>query len=285
MEERKIARIQDIVPDLGKMEPLYGNWLIETFIPEAQVMMISGPPGGGKSTLALAMAGAISSGSKFAGFKTRQAPVLYLDRENPQIIAQGRVKQQGIVTDERFYYWGNWVKVDGGRAEAPVPSDPKVLQFVQEAPVKPLIIVDSMTAFYKGDENDSVKIRAFLHQARSLADAGATVLLIHHSGKAESAQEYRGSSDIPAALDVGFVAKKVNKGQMLEEMVIKPFKTRFVVSDETNLRYEGGAFSVRHLSAADRMKSKTKGGLIHANEQTVYSESRRLSGKQQIHVE
>lgn len=241
--------------------------------------MISGPPGGGKSTLALSMAGAISSGQKWAGYGVKQAPVLYLDRENPQIIAQGRVKQQGIITDERFYYWGNWVNVDGAKADAPIPADPRVLQFVNEAPVKPLIIVDSMTAFYKGDENDSVKIRAFLHQARSLADAGATVLLIHHSGKAESAQEYRGSSDIPAALDVGFVAKKVNKGQMLEEMIIKPFKTRFVVSDETNLRYEHGQFSVRTLSVEERMKAKMKGGTIIATEQALYQESRKLSNQ------
>lgn len=279
MEERKIARIQDIVPDLSKMEPLFGEWLIEQFIPEASVLMISGPPGGGKSTLALAMAGAISSGKKFAGFKTKKAPVLYLDRENPQIIAQGRVKQQGIVTDDRFYYWGNWVNVDGAKADAPIPADPRVLQFVSSAPVKPLIIVDSMTAFYKGDENDSVKVRAFLHQARSLADAGATVLLIHHSGKAESAQEYRGSSDIPAALDVGFVAKKVNKGQMLEEMEIKPFKTRFVVSDKTNLRYEHGQFSIRKLSLEEEMKSKMKGGQIHATEQALYTDIRKFSSK------
>lgn len=276
MEATKIIpRIQDIVPDLSNMEPLYGRWLIDSFIPEGSLVMISGPPGGGKSTIALAMAGAVSSGGTFAGFKTKQAPVLYGDRENPQVIAQSRVRQQGIVTDSQLLYWGNWVGVNGVKTDAPTLDNPMVIEYVKSAPVKPLIILDSMTAFYKGDENDSVKVRAFLNQARSLADAGASVLLIHHSGKAESAQEYRGSSDIPASLDVGFFAKKINKGQMLEEMVVRPFKTRFIVADETVFQYDDGRFEVRQLSAEDKAKAKMKGGAIHATEQAIYSQSRK----------
>lgn len=273
-----IPRIQDIVPDLSKMEPLYGSWLIDSFIPEGSLVMISGPPGGGKSTIALAMAGAVSSGGSFAGYTTKRAPVLYLDRENPQIIAQSKVRQQEVVTDDHFLYWGNWVNwvnAQGVKGLVPTFNDPLVKKYVQDAPVKPLIVVDSMTAFYGGDENDSVKIRAFFKPARDLADEGATVLFIHHSGKAESAQEYRGSSDIPAALDVGFFAKKINKAQMLEEMLVRPFKTRFIVSDEITFNYEQGVFSEKTMTSEEKSKAKMKGGAIHATEQAIYSQSRK----------
>lgn len=265
-----MERIQDIVPSLSEMEPLYGSWLVESIIPQGSLVMISGPPGGGKSTLALALGGSISSGRSFAGFKTSQAPVLYLDRENPQIIAQGKVNLQGWETDESFIYWGNWVTFNNIKFDPPGLNHELVLKYVNELTIKPLIILDSMTAFYKGDENDSVKIRLFLNQARNLADAGATVLLIHHSGKAESAQEYRGSSDIPASLDVGFVAKKVNKGQLLEEMVLKPFKTRFLTIDSTIFGYEDGVFEVKKMSFEEEMIKKMKGSKIHADKQSSF---------------
>lgn len=43
---------------------------------------------------------------------------------------------------------------------------------------------------------------------RNLAAAGATVLIIHHTGKGDGTKEYRGSSDIVAAVDAAFVVER-----------------------------------------------------------------------------
>jgi hypothetical protein len=59
---------------------------------------------------ALALAGAVSRGKSFAGLETQFAPVVYLDRENPQPIAQQRLRDQKIRTGVDFYYWGSWIE-------------------------------------------------------------------------------------------------------------------------------------------------------------------------------
>ena len=70
-----------------------------------------------------------------------------------------------------------------------------VLEWVRNCEARPLIIIDSMSAFHGGDENSASETRAFLNQARQLADLGATPIVLHHDGKADTAKDYRGSSD------------------------------------------------------------------------------------------
>ena len=61
---------------------------------------------------------------------------------------------------------------------------------------KGVIIFDSLVAFHPGSEQDSKRDWKYMDGFRSLASAGATVIVIHHSGKSEGSKEYRGSSDI-----------------------------------------------------------------------------------------
>jgi len=53
--------------------------------------------------------------------------------------------------------WGGWPY------EAPQPGSPAVLEWVNACEVKPLIIVDSLSAFFSGDQNDATEMRAFMH--------------------------------------------------------------------------------------------------------------------------
>jgi RecA-family ATPase len=49
-----------------------------------------------------------------------------------------------------------------------------------------------------------------MDEFRQLANNGATVVVIHHTGKGEQTKKYRGSSDIQASIDAGWLltAKK-----------------------------------------------------------------------------
>jgi hypothetical protein len=65
-----------------------------------------------------------------------------------------------------------------------------------------MIVVHSSVSFHPGDENDAALTRQYMTQYAGLAKLGATVLLEHQSGKADSARDYRGSSDYKGACDI-----------------------------------------------------------------------------------
>src|SRR5206468_696253 len=107
---------------------------------------------------------------------------------------------------------------------------------------KPLIVVDSLIAFHGGDENSSTETRAFMHQCRRLADQGATALVIHHNGKADTAKQYRGSSDFKAAIDAGFHVTNDGPDGRLGTLRLLCFKSRFGFAGELIYEYRDGLF-------------------------------------------
>src|SRR5690349_19597765 len=96
--------------------------------------------------------------------------------------------------------------------------------------IKPLIVLDSLAAFNVNDENSVKEIRAFLNNARQLANLGASVLVIHHSGKAETAQEYRGCRAIKDSVGCRLRVINSNANKKLERLKLKAFKMRFLVT-------------------------------------------------------
>ena len=66
---------------------------------------------------------------------------------------------------------------------------------------------------------------------RSLADAGATVVALHHRAKSQEGSNYRGSSDILAAVDVAYVLKKD-----CEQLKLHRYKSR--LGSELTLRID-----------------------------------------------
>ena len=75
-------------------------------------------------------------------------------------------------------------------------------------------------------------MRAFMNQCRKLADLGATVAVVHHDGKADSARDYRGSSDFKAAIDGGFHVTNFGENGLLDKLVLRCFKSRFGFAGE-----------------------------------------------------
>lgn len=211
-------------------------WAVEDMIGEATLVMFSGESGSGKTTLAWAIARDICRGVEFAGRKTTQRPVLILDRENPIGVTRDRGERLGITREDDIRVWGGWL-----REEAPAPNAEILLRWVMEQKRKPLILADSLIRFLSGSENDATESSASIGGFRRLVDAGATVVLLHHSGKAETAKDYRGSSDLKAAIDVGFNVKNLG-GDRLGRMVLRTFKSRYIVPSEILLDYADGAF-------------------------------------------
>lgn len=241
-ERRRGLRVED-VPPIWSFE-VQTQYLVAELLAEASVTLLSGDSGAGKSTLALSIAGAVAHGRPWAGRAARQCRVLYLDRENPLHVVKERLSRMGIAQTQALTVWGGWV--DPG---PPAPAVPDVLRWAREN--RALIIVDSLVAFHDGSEQDASETRRFLNQVRRLANLGATVLLIHHTGKCETAKEYRGSSDIKASVDAAYLLQPLGgDGSKLERLKLKPFKGRFAPLSPILLEYVAGAgFQAIHDTA------------------------------------
>lgn len=244
-----IIRSIDDIPPVRSFAATEIAWVVEGFLAEGSVNLLTSEPGHGKSTLSLAICGAVSSGQPFADRPTAQRRVLYLDRENPLHVVAERLDRLRIPDDDNLKVWGGWCP-----AEPASLTSPMILDWLRDTIPKPLVVIDSYIAYLDGDENDASVTRAFFHEVRRLANMGVTVLILHHSGKADTAKMYRGSSDIKAAVDCAFHLENVGDPARIATLRLEPFKSRFLTIPKLRFRYQDGLFL---LDEQDSPHSKT----------------------------
>jgi hypothetical protein len=183
-------------------------------------------------------------------------PVLYLDRENPLELIRERLN---ILCGGpgAFKPWGTWC-ADG----PPMLGDPRLLKFAR---LGCLIIFDSLIRFHDADENSASEMRIVMGHLRSLASAGATVVALHHRGKSESSN-YRGSTDILGAVDVGF---KLSRTDDLLELSTVGVKNRVGPDVRVTIRpdFATGQFPVVESPAlvTTRHEMEKLGNVIREN--------------------
>jgi RecA-family ATPase len=183
------------------------EWFIPDMLPLRGITLLSAASGTGKTWLAHAIAGAVAHGSEFLGRKAERRPVLYFDRENPLAVVKRNLDGLGIRPSRDLHLWGGW-----HTEPAPGPDgDPRILEFARAH--GPLLIWDSLVRFHTGDEQSARDTSGFMNHFRKLADAGATLLLLHHTGKTKTSQEYRGSSDFEAAVDMAYTPTRHSEGR------------------------------------------------------------------------
>lgn len=226
--ETRIERIMDLESVWQKEATV--EWLVEGIIPNQSVNLISAESGTGKTWLAYAIAGAVAHGVPFAGRTVRKAPVLYLDGENPLVVVKRDLADLGIPETPDLHVWAGWNK-EG----PPGPDDSRIKSFVEE--FHPLLIWDSLVEFANCDEQSSTEIRAFMKKFRTLAHLGATIVVLHHTGKSSSSKQYRGSSDIKASVDTAYVVTGKDRSGKLHELMMTPFKSRIAPGAKVGLRF------------------------------------------------
>ena len=209
------------------------EWLVEGMIPRGSVILISGESGAGKTWLADAIAGAVAHGRTFLGREVQQAPVLYLDGENPLCVVKRNLKDLGINETDQLTFRGGWV--DDG---APGPRDSRIIRFAATA--RPLLIWDSLVEFAGCDEQSANEIRKFMKLFRRLAHLGATVIVLHHTGKSKTSKEYRGSSDIKASVDMAYLVTSHSRYGKLHRLEMNPFKSRIAPGQKFAMEFRAG---------------------------------------------
>jgi hypothetical protein len=223
----------DTLPNIEDLSEPVSTFLLDGILEENTVTVFTGRPGDGKSLLAAGIGAAISQGKDFAGLETTRAHVLYVDRERQKLDHfRKRLKMMSAATGPTFKIWGRWIS----QGAPPLATSPSLLAWVKKHP-RCLIIVDSQIAFLDGrEESSATDMRAFYDEWGQLSNYGATILILHHVGKADGSVS-RGSGDIEAQ-DSLYLVERMNNGVKLEKLRLTWQKSRALLTYQLNLRFD-----------------------------------------------
>ncbi len=213
------------------------DMVIENLLPLGSLACLFGEPAKGKSFVALDIAFCASQGIAWHGLKVEQGTVIYIAGEGLDGIAK-RIKALAAkydCNDTKDFYLSN-----GSIDLADNKSVQSLLHELDGKKSIKLIVIDTMHRNFTGDENSAKDIAMLVKHADDLKDqTGATILIVHHSGKSKQS-EARGSSALKAALDVeikvtnekGVVTLKNTKMKDLELFEPLHFKLTTKLLDE-----------------------------------------------------
>lgn len=175
------------------------DWIVRGVLPRAELAVIYGESGSGKSFLALDLCAAVTRGIQWRDKRTCRGSVVY-------VCAEGA---GGFKARLRAYARGNEIELR--ELPAVIADTPNMLEAKDAAAVtaailnwgKPdVIVIDTLSATTPGgNENSGEDMGRVLSHCKLLhRKTGALVVLIHHSGK-DATKGARGWSGLRAAAD------------------------------------------------------------------------------------
>jgi archaellum biogenesis ATPase FlaH len=198
------------------------KFFIDKLIPEMSQVMLYGAPETSKSLLSLLMGICIAAGIPFLGnIQTQQGTVLIIDSENGKRRIKTRaekiilgLKDLGFDMPETLdlHFAVNIdakLNLDASiKANANKWKYKKIDTLVKN--IRPdVVIVDSITRFMDGSENDVENVRGIHEHFAHLIDKYKCAFIsLHHKGKGD---KERGSSDFRAQLDCMYELNAVDK--------------------------------------------------------------------------
>jgi hypothetical protein len=184
-------------------------WVVEPILVRGCVTMLAGREGRGKSMLALALAAAVGRATfllDVAGMPVGlSGRVLYVDAENGEHEAHRRLHGLNVEAGMLTYVEANGFDLKEHLVdldELVGERDPTVL------------VLDSLRSLAPGlDENDSLQAEAALRPiVRLTQQRHIATLLLHHASRQSG--EYRGSTAIGAAVELGFTLSRIDEDPM-----------------------------------------------------------------------
>jgi len=199
---------------VGELQYRAPTWLIDGLLETETLGLLFGDPGCGKSFLAIDIALAIATGTRFYNRSVQQGAVFYIAGEGFNGLTR------------RFEAWSKHKRVN--IAEAPLFVSNRPVQFLDAASAAEvteavrelakqngdpaLIVVDTVARnFGAGDENSTSEMGAFIASIDSVKAEfpGSSIMLVHHTGHSDK-QRARGSIALNGALDTEYRLNKVN---------------------------------------------------------------------------
>lgn len=226
-------------------EPI--DWLVDDLIPKGTVVLLTAPPGSFKTWLALALARSIAEGEPFLSRSVEAGQVSYIDKENPKSLVRERLRSIGASSNLRL--WPLWAD-----PEPPLLGD---FSYPILSASNSLLIFDALRRFHTGNENAPDEMAVVMNHLRHLTKQGATIIALHHSGKAEG-NSYRGSTEILAGVDIAFeLLKKKDETRAAGApipLMLRCIKHRYIEEPVLSLEFanEGGKLAFRDTTAEIR---------------------------------
>lgn len=173
------------------------RWLVKGTLPETGVGAIYGPPGSGKSFLAIDLCVAIAEGEEWFGLRTTPADVTYICLEG----AGGLGKRLKAWTIENKRDIPARLKLITEPFDLQKPEDITEL-CAEQAGKGGVVMIDTLNRASPGaDENSGKDMSVLLAGCAQIQRiTGGVVLAIHHTGK-DAARGLRGHSSLLGALD------------------------------------------------------------------------------------
>ena len=205
-----------LVPAAEILKRKAPGWLVKDTIPDAELVLVYGASGSGKSFVMVDLAMAIARGTPWFGRKVRQGPVVYVCAEGAGGFGK-RLKAYALQQGIDLAGVPMWVM-----QTAPNLLKAEDLKALIQA-IKPLqpsvVIMDTLARMTPGaNENAGEDMGLAIDNCSKVTRAtGARVFLVHHTGKDES-RGARGWSGMRAASDAEFeiVRDKANNKRWIE---------------------------------------------------------------------
>lgn len=175
------------------------NWVWEPFIPGGALVLLAAFMKVGKTTWAYSLVRAVARGEPFLGFPTRRCGVLVLAVEEHRRDIRNRIERYGLGAGVYFHV---------GPLNRGAEEWAEINVFCRMRDIG-LVVVDTFSRFaLLEDENDNAEVNRETTPLLNLCrDTGASVLLIHHTGKGEGqgGRAIRGASSLFASVDQALI--------------------------------------------------------------------------------
>lgn len=185
------------------------KWLIKGFLPKANLGVLFGESGSGKSFAMLDLSAAICRGMEFwNGHRVTKGRVLYVVAEG---VSGFRQRIKAYCHQQAIPRIGMDVIYDVTPNLTNVAQITDLISEIRQREPYDLIVMDTFAQVMAGaDENNGQDVGNALAQCKRIANrSGAMVLLVHHSGK-DASKGSRGHSSIKAACDVEIKVERSN---------------------------------------------------------------------------
>ena len=185
------------------------KWLVKGFLPKANLGVLFGESGSGKSFAMLDLSAAICRGMEFwNGHRVTKGRVLYVVAEG---VSGFRQRIKAYCHQQAIPRIGMDVIYDVTPNLTNVAQITDLISEIRQREPYDLIVMDTFAQVMAGaDENNGQDVGNALAQCKRIANrSGAMVLLVHHSGK-DASKGSRGHSSIKAACDVEIKVERSN---------------------------------------------------------------------------
>ncbi len=154
--------------------PDYVEFLIPDLLPANELILVAGPPRGGKSLLAMLLAKCVATGDNFLDRPVTQGSVLYVCCEDAPVKVKQRQLAQGWEADIPVY-WLDRFKLS---------QFAELRELAEELDCR-LIVLDTLSRVRDdGVSESSAEMSRVLEPLQELAeDLGCCILLVHHTNK------------------------------------------------------------------------------------------------------